>query len=566
MEQSVERTQRTFIKLTLGVLIGLIALIFLCYFGYRSYTVFESKRLIRRAAAFVSGGDLRQAALCARRALQLEPESTAAMRQLAQISEMSGDKTALDWRRKVCDRDPGAAEDAAALAVCALQFKDIETAEKALARIDQNGRETASYHAAAAQLAEAKKQLPEAEKHWQEAVKRAPDNASYRLQFANTLLRTDDPAKRDTARALLAQLRADPKERAAAIRALISDAILNRPDAERVLTLAQELQTYPGALFSDRILYLDLLRQLHDPRFTDYLTTIEKDAPANPSDLAALLSWMKSSGMSLLAIDYVRTLPQDLMSKWPLPLAMAECYVRLGDWRNLETHTTAGSWRQYDFLRHAYLSHALRTQNKPSADREWAQAEKDAEDQPRYLATLSQAASEWGWRKERTELLWTMAKYPETRLEALETLYHSAIEAGDTPALYRALLRLVELKPEDATLQNNLAQVSLLLHADLPRAQKLASSLHEKEPLNVAYASTYAFALYTKGDTAGALRVLSKLEEKQLREPSVAGYYGVFLAASGETSKAREFLNLSASAKLLPEEKDLIARAENSLK
>lgn len=555
-----------YIKLTLGALFGLIALIFLCYFGYRSYTVFESKRLIRRAAAFASGGDLRQATLCARRALQLEPESLAAMRELAQIAETSGDKSAIDWRRKVCEREPNGTEDAAALAVCALQFKDIETAEKALTRIAQNGRETAPYHAAAAQLADAKKQLPEAENHWQEAVKLAPDNASYRLQFAATLLRTGDSAKRANARALLEQLRTDPKQRAAATRTLISDAVVNRPDPERVLLLAEELQAYPGAPFGDRILYLDVLRQLRHPKFTDCLTTIEKDASTKPGDLAALFSWMKSSGMSLLAIDFARTLPPGVMSKWPLPLALAECSVRLGDWQDLEKQTRAGNWGTYDFLRHAYLSHALRSQNKPLAEREWAQAEKDAESQPRFLTSLSRTASEWGWRKETTDLLWEMTKFPETRLEALETLYHDAIAAGDTPALYRALSSLIKLKPDDATLQNNLAQVSLLLNADLPHAQKLAVNLHQKEPLNAAYASTYAFALYIKGDTAGALRVLSKLEESQLREPSIAGYYGVFLAASGETAKAREFLQLGASAKLLPEERNMIAKAESSLK
>ena len=56
------------------------------------------------------------------------------------------------------------------------------------------------------------------------------------------------------------------------------------------------------------------------------------------------------------------------------------------------------------------------------------------------------------------------------------------------------------------------------------------------------------------------------LNTTQLHDPSVAAYYGVLLAAAGDAEGAREYLKLGASAKLLPEEKALITKAENSLK
>ena len=567
MDQSVERTQQTYIKLTLGVLIGLIAFIFLCYFGYRFYSVFESRRMVRRAAAFMGGGDLRQAALSAQRALQLNPESVGAFRQLAQISEVSNDRNALVWRRKAFELDPHSVQDLAALVASALQFRDIETAEKALTRSDENAQNTVEFHIAAAQLAEAKKQWPEAQNHWEKAVNIAPENKPYQLHFAVALLRMDDRSKRDRGLALLEQLRNDEKQRAPATRALIADCLAHRPDGERLKTLGQELQGYPEALFTDRILYLDLLRQTRDPKFSAYLTNIEHEAASKAAELASVISWMKASGMSLLAIDFARTVPADVLSKWPVPLAIAESYARLADWAGLERSVKDGNWGQFDFLRHAHLALALRGRDQSTAaDREWALAEKQAESQPKFLSMLWREASEWGWHKETSDLLWTMTKYPETRMEAFQSLYQSAIETGDTPGLYHALLRLIELRPDDMSLQNNLAQVSLLLKADMPRAQKLALDLYRKEQSNPAYASTYAFALYTKGDTKGALKVLSELKEDELREPSMAAYYGIFLAAAGDGSKAREFLKLAASAKLLPEEKALVAKAESSVR
>ena len=53
-------------------------------------------------------------------------------------------------------------------------------------------------------------------------------------------------------------------------------------------------------------------------------------------------------------------------------------------------------------------------------------------------------------------------------------------------------------------MQNNLAQVSLLLDAAPERARKIAEDLVRKEPTNAAFVSTYAYSLLTQGDIAGA--------------------------------------------------------------
>jgi hypothetical protein len=59
---------------------------------------------------------------------------------------------------------------------------------------------------------------------------------------------------------------------------------------------------------------------------------------------------------------------------------------------------------------------------------------------------------------------------------------------------------------------------------------------------------------------------MSTLDPTQLHEPATAAYYGVFLAAAGRTQDAQEYLKLGATAKLLPEEKILVTKAEKSLK
>jgi hypothetical protein len=567
VEKSVERTQRTYIKLALGILIGFILFVFLCWGGCRFYGVVESRHLTRRGAAYLSGGNLRAAALTGGRALQLDATNVGALKVLAQVAELSNDRSALDWRRKASELDPHSIENTLALATCALQFNDVATAEKALHRVDENGRNMAAYHAAAARLAEAKKEGAEAENHWARAVELAPENKSYQLQSALALLRMGNPAKRDAALAILEQLRHDEKQRVFATRALIVDGAAHRADDNKLTTLASELQSYPEAVFGDRILYLEVLLQLHDPKFTGYLTSLEKDAASKPADLASLFSWMAANGLSLLAIDFAHTLPNEVMSKWPVPLAMADTYVKLGDWVGLEAQVKNSNWGRFDFLRRGYLALALRKQDKrAAAEHEWASAQKEASSQAQYLSMLAQAASDWHWQGETFELLWLLTKHPEKQLEALQELYRRYADAGDTPGLYRVLVRLAEIEPDDVRVRNNLAQVSLLLNADVERARKLAAELYRKEGSNAAYASTYAFALYTKGDSNGALKVMNGLGDGRLQEPSLAAYYGVILAATGDKAKAREYLKLGAAAKLLPEEKELVAKAESTVK
>ena len=559
-------TERTPATLTFAIVIGCVVAGLLGWGGYELYIALESRHLARRAAAYLSGGELKDAALTAGRVLQIDDDSIDAMRVLAAIAERTNNRNALSWRLKVTKLNPDSVSDALALANCALQFRDIVTAEKTLRQLQPKTMRTAEFHVAEARLAAAKGQSADAETHWAEAVKLAPENKSYQFQLGLVLLHATDEEKRSVGKTMLQKLRTDKDQRAPATRALILDGVAHRANGQHLLAMSRELKSYPEATFRDRLLLLDLQRQLSDAQFTSDLSQIEREVVSSPPNLAALLSWMNANQMSLVAIDFARTLPGGLIKKWPIPPTMAESYAKMRDWAELEKLLQDQDWGELDCLRHAYLSLALREGGKPvAADREWDIAQKRATG-VELLTLLSRMVSDWGWKNENTQLLWTLTKHPETQLEAFHSLYREYAEDGDTPGLYRVLMRLVELLPEDRRLQNNLAQLRLLLNTDVDRAEKLASDLYAKEPTNPAYASTYAFSLYTVGDTEGALEIMNGIRENQLRDPSLAAYYGVILTAAGKNEKAKEFLALARSGKLLPEERALIAKAEQSLK
>jgi thioredoxin-like negative regulator of GroEL len=565
LETSVEKTQRTYIKLSLGALIGIIFLIALFWAGHDVYVRWQERRLIRQAVTAFEAHDIRNASLAARTVLQMKPTSAAAARMMAQVAERVGDRAALEWRRKVVQVDPQSIEDVLAWARCALQFNDIGTAERALAQIDTSGKQTAGYHAVAGLLAQAQRQNEKAEAEWSEAVRLAPNEKAYQLQLGITRLRARDIARRDEGVAMLQSLRQDPVQRAPATRALITEGIARRDKPQVLLDLARELQSYPEAILNDRILFLDLLHQLQDPKFSSYLSELEKSTSTSPFQLSTLLSWMSQHNLNLVALDFIKNLPREIMEKWPVPPAVADVYVRLKDWRKLEEATKNANWRDFEFLRHAYVARALREQDKPAASQhEWSAAIKGASVDSDWALMLLRAVSEWRWETEAVELLWAVAKQPEKQNEAFLTLYRHYAKSGDTQGLYKVLVRLFEADPANLNVENNLAQISLLLNANPDEARRLAADVYQKMPGNPAYATTYAYALITKGDTKGALKVMSGLTEEQLADPAVSAYYGICLAAAKDP-RARSFLDSAQAATLLPEEKALLVKAESSL-
>ncbi|MFN2541283.1 MAG: hypothetical protein ABR514_03820 [Chthoniobacterales bacterium] len=562
MDEPIERTQRTFIRLSLGILCGIFLLILFGWGGCRAYRSWEEGQQIRHANAFLSAGKLNSAALSARRALQLNPNSAGGMRIMAELAEKARDRVALDWRRKVVDLQPRSTADAIALANTALQFGDVRTAESSLLNIAERARGTPEFHATAARLAKARKNPAEAKAKFGEALRLAPNVESYQMEYALACLEQPGKDERDEGLRILEKLRHSPTQRAAATRSLLADGAAHHHDAIELRDFARELQSYPEAPFTDRLLYLDLLRQLRDSQYIAYLTQIEKDAAAKPPDLAALFSWMNTNQMSLVVIDFARSVSPDVLKQWAVPWALAEAHAKMSDWQGLEKLAATAKWGRFDYLRHAYLTRAFRGENNVvAATREWTAATKSAAAQSQSLLVLTRVIGDWGWKNEGTDLLWQLAKYPEVQFEALHTLYLQYANARDTQGLYRVLSRLNEIDPGDLKVQNNLAQISLLLHVDLERAIKRATDLYTKDPRNAAYVSTYAFALYEKGDVNGALAAMNKLRDDQLRDPALAAYYAIFLAASGDKEKAREYLEQGKQANLLPEEKALVEQS-----
>lgn len=564
-EISLQRTEHTYVKLSLGILGGLCLLVALSWGGHRLYVRWQEQKLMRQAHVAFDKNDLRWATLAAQRAYAVDPQSVDACRTLAAIAERQSSPEALDWRRRTVALAPDSLTDRLALVETALRLQQPAIASETLANVPLAQENDARYQAAKAHLALTQNDLPKAEKHLEKAVQLAPNDARQQLELAEFRLRSDDPAKHEAGRILAHKLKSDPTVRLDALHVLITDAIRARSDADS-LELAKELETAPAATFADHLLALGILRGLKDPAFTAALTRLQTESTQSAEKAVKLVNWMNSHGLALLAIDWSKRFPQDMFGSIPLRFALADSFVRLSDWTALKEMLGRGSWERGEPIRRALQAKVAReTGDDIGFEKNWVAAVAKAGNDPDRLNLLQSIAFQWNWPEKATAILWMLADNPGAQRKALQGLYRYYAAQQDTTGLYRTLARLVAVVPEDEAVRNNFAQISLLLKAETFRALGLARNLHEAHPLEAAYASTYAFGLFQSGDVKGAIKVMSQLTREQLLDPAVAAYYGIFLAAAGQADAATEFLDLGGKAKLLPEEQELVERARASL-
>ena len=565
MEHPHDKIERSFLKIILWTVGIILVLSVGGAVGFHQFRAWQQRRLVAEANALVNEGDYRRASLDARRILQINPDSAEACRILARIFEKTGSRAALEWRRRVMELGQATPTDLILLARAAVRADDRQTADVAIGKLPASAKETADYHALLADIAFAQRNGVEMERQLSEAARLDPSNKDYQMRLASLRLGATDRDLRAKGKQTLVEMQNDPALRREATRFLAEDALRQKTTLAAV-ELARLLDSFADKTFADRLLLLSALDAAKDNGFAAFLEEMKKSSADDPEQAAALLTWLNVHKREAEAIAWSGTLPPGILGQKMVQIALSDSYVSAKDWAGLQRLVNSGNWGTVDFLRHALHARALRELGSESESAtQWNEAMKQVAPNAREALSLAETVEKWGWRTEAVELLWVVAKDPVRGGDALRALYNYFARAGDTENLYRVLLHEVELHPDDPKLQNNFAQLSLLLSLNTDRGQKAAREVYDKDPKNPAYVSTYAYALHVAGDSKKALALLETLTPEQLREPNVAAYYGVLLAAAGDQTRAAEYLDLGDKANLLPQEKALVEKARRSL-
>ena len=559
MRKTRRRQERTVLILLFGGAAGLSLFVLAVFGSHKWYQNWQAKRFARRAQTYLSWGDLKSATLTARQVLEFDPNNADGCQVMAEVMERHGMPAAIEWRQRIADHNPRSLPDAIALAKTALKFRQFDKAEAALRQFAATAQSDASYHEVSGQLAMAKNQPAKAESHFQRALTLEPQNRLFQLELSTIQLSATDTKVRDAAQERLEHLIDDSALRVNAARVLLKNAVEHKNPS--VVHLAEMLFSFPEAPFADRLICLEVFARLETPQFTTALTQLQEQAAQSPENLSRLISWMSANSLTLVALDWIKRLSAEALRKRPVFMAVADCYVATHDCAGLQNWCNSGEWRDLECLRHAYLARSLRDCGDPiSSELEWSKAVKIASG-PEAAESLQRTVAQWDWRKQSIELLWQLANYPDKQAGALGTLFQYYSEQGDTADLYRVASRLSRILPNDAQVQNNFAQLALLLNVDLERARELARQLYQSHRTDPSIASTYAYGLFTQGRKQEALEVMNSLGNEALSRPEIAAYYTIVLSAAGDWQKAQQFFEISKQARLLPEERTVVDQA-----
>jgi Flp pilus assembly protein TadD len=553
---------------TFIIILCCIAVLLTGYVGYRSYNVWKCSHLMSLAHQFLAKADGRNAVLCVQQVLRSDPHNLDATRVMAQLTEAARSPSALLWRTRVVELNPHSLDDRLALAQTALMMRDHATATNALGGVDQAGQSTVAYHNVAGAVAAAANQSALAEAQFLEAAMLDPQNQSVQLNLAVVRLHGTNLAAITEARDSLKQLSSYATNsflRCQALRELAFDALRHR-QGDQALGLSKQLLQETNSTFKDRLLRLDVLQETQPAGFRPALTAFEHEAGGDPGKIYELATWQMAKSSPQDALTWLRTLPSNTQTNQSVELLVAECCTMLKDWRGLQSSIARQNWAELEFVRHAFLSRALRGQElTDSAKAEWEQALKAANGQKGSLVMLLRQAAQWNWQSEGEDILWTIInRYPGEQW-AIQTLSQALYAGGRTRSLMQLYSQESKRVPSDLSAKNNLAMTGLLLDAQEFKPYDLAREVYQKSPTNASYVSTYAFALYLQGKNAEALKVIKTLKPQELQDPSIAGYYGLILKATGDRARARAYLDWTVKARLLPEEKKLFDNAKAGL-
>jgi len=550
------------------ILLCCIAVLLTGFAAYRGYKVWKCSHLMGMAHQFLAKSDTRNALLCVQRVLQTEPRNLDATRVMAQLSEATRSPSALLWWSRVVEYNPHSLDDRLALAQVAMFARDYTTATNTLAGVAPADKNTVAYHNIAGAVAAAANQTAQAAAEFQEAARLDPANQSVQLNLAVVRLHGSNDLDQAEARIMLQRISANPTNaflRVQALRELAVDALRYR-QSDLALSLSKQLLQQTNSTFHDRLLRLDVLQQAQPAGFLPALKSFQQEAATNPAEIHELATWQMLNTSPRDALTWLRTLPGNMQTNQVVELLSADCYTALRDWHGLQSSVEPQNWAELEFVRHAFLSLALRGQALPdSAKVEWDRALQAANGQEGSLVMLFRLAAQWRLENEAEDILWTIInRYPDEKW-APQTLSDAMYVAGRTRSLMQLFSLESQRNPSDLGTKNNLAMTALLLDAQELKPYDLAHEVYQASPTNGSYVSTYAFSLYLQGKNAEALKVIKTLKPADLQNPSIAGYYGLILKATGDNTRARAYLDWSARTRLLPEERKLFDQAKAGL-
>lgn len=526
------------------------------------YPWWTKRNAISMARQWISAGRLDFAAEAVRNAVVTAPEQPETWRLAAELARLRGRKAeAVDHARHAAmlgTKDP---QDALGWAAAALQAEMPEEADRALASLSAEDAAHSAYaQRLKGELARRRGQLTAAKDHFEAALQLDGPAATDEVPLGLILLNATDPAERKRGLALLEKWTTSREWGAAALRALLGDA-LARDERPAMLQWAEALRAHPGCTLGDMPNCLAGLSRADERHFADAVATLEKNHAVTPQAAAQLVGWLNQIGRSAEAIKWMKTLPPEGLKHPPLAVVGAEALRQAAAWPELREWTQQGDWgNELEFLRWAYGMQAARALgDTKQTDEFWRTLRSHAATNSAHALFAGDTIYTWGLVDE-AEILWWAAgnQTGPNAMTALGTLARHYQLSRDAEGQYRAFRQLHFAHPQDADVSNNFVYFAALTGHDGPLAERLAAENLARDPQNLTCLATRAFVVFMDGRAADALALLQPWATEVENSPALAYAYGLAMAGTGNKAEARTLLGRCNQAALTAREVELI--------
>lgn len=543
------------------LMVGCVVLAGTGYGAYRGYKSWRQHRFVKQAKEFLEEGQERKAMISLQRAVRAKPTDVEAIRLLATMAEKDRSPAAVVWRQRVVDLEPDSLTDRLALAQTAISFRDTASATNALAGVNDAGRKTVEFQNVAGGVASVLGQLEEAERYFLDASRLEPENPVMLLNLAVVRLQGTNTQALAEARQALEGITATSTNsalRCRAYRELVGHA-MRIGQTNNAIALTDRLLAEPEVAFGDRLLRLDVLGMNRSTNLVEELMSTRALATNSVGTVNQMIIWQMTRVPPRPTLEWVGSLPAEYRTNAGVALMTADLQVAVQDWEGLNTSLEAQTWGEMEFLRHAFRTLAMRNLGLTgAAEIEWGLTMRATGSDRGALNMLLQAVARWRWVDEIREILTALVnRYPGEKWAA-SLLTQNLFNEGRTRSLMSLFGTQLSANPNDLSIKNNLAMTAMLLEANELRPHEMARQVYEAAPTNASFASTFAYSLHVREQSAEALRVMEQLAPEQLEQPSIAAYFALILRANGRDEQARRYRELAAEGKFLPEERRVL--------
>lgn len=523
---------------------------------YRSAKGWRAGIYLKEAREALARKDYKQAVQRAKLCLQYRNDSAEAFRILAKVADARRDAVSLNlWATVLQANGGGTDADRIALGEAALREDLIPVAQKQLDVLLAQPSPGKEVYNLAGLLAARQRQPALAREWFQKALKLDPGYTRAAVNLARAELMMPDSEQ--TGINQLVDLAGRKDEWGLQSLRILTEWAMAHPSHALPIDAAQLLQKHPLVEIQDRCLAAQKEIQAHPEKKPEIIDALVKNAgELSEADQHDLGAWLNGMG---LYEKTLQTFPLNVKSPEPLLLVELDAMAALGKWQELDKFLEQDLLLQQPVLLWLFRARVAKELGRDTRyELSWKQAVRAAGTKPLSLRYLAYYADKLGDLPHSIEAYESLSQVPEFEMDALLKLIRPYEKLGRTRDLFNTLRRLLALRPDDPTINNDVAYLGLLLNDTSADELARARKVYETNPRLPPFAVTYALAQLRGGLNSVALKALQAIPLDQLTAPGWQAVYAAALNANGFKADALKLARQIDFKNLKPEERQLI--------